>query len=284
MAAMIAGIVSGPLAGWIMTHLHGWMGLRDWQVLFVVEGIPAMVLGVFGWFWLVDKPDDAHWLTARQKQLLATALAQGKGAETTSASLGQVLRNRQVYIAGLVFFCLYSGSNTVSYWMPTLIRGFGVQDLKTIGLLASLPYLVALVGMYLLARSSDKRLERRWHVALTVLVSAGCFALLGPAQEHLVFSVMLMTVGAAAALASLSLFWTIPPALLSPSAAAVGIAVISCIGGMAGVISQVVVGAIKTATGSLYLAFDVIAVVLVVGAVLLLVAIPAKQLKERSHS
>ncbi|MNT62182.1 putative metabolite transport protein NicT [compost metagenome] len=150
--------------------------------------------------------------------------------------------------------------------------------------MASLPYLVALVGMYLLARSSDKRLERRWHVALTVLVSAGCFALLGPAQEHLVFSVMLMTVGAAAALASLSLFWTIPPALLSPSAAAVGIAVISCIGGMAGVISQVVVGAIKTATGSLYLAFDVIAVVLVVGAVLLLVAIPAKQLKERSHS
>ncbi len=282
MAAMIAGVVSGPLAGWIMTHLHGWMGLRDWQVLFVVEGIPAILLGVFGWFWLVDKPADARWLTPRQKQLLSNALAQGQGADTARATLGEVLRNPRVYIAGLVFFCLYSGSNTVSYWMPTLIRGFGVDDLKTIGSLASLPYLLALVGMYLLARSSDKRLERRWHVAVPVLVSAGCFALLGPAQGHLGFSVALMTLGAASALASLSLFWTIPPALLTPSAAAVGIAVISCIGGLAGVISQVVVGAIKSATGSLYLAFDVIAVVLVMGAVLLLVAIPASQLQERS--
>ncbi|MDD2058667.1 MFS transporter [Pseudomonas sp. GD03860] len=282
MAAMIAGIVSGPLAGWIMSHLHGWMGLRDWQVLFVVEGIPAMLLGLFGWFWLVDKPADARWLTARQKQLLAQALAQGQGPDTARATLGEVLRNPRVYIAGLVFFCIYSGSNTVSYWMPTLIRGFGVEDLKTIGSLASLPYLAALIGMYLLARSSDKRLERRWHVAIPVLVSACCFALLGPAQGSLAFSVVLMTVGAASAMASLSMFWTIPPALLTPAAAAVGIAVISCIGGMAGIISQVVVGAIMSATGSLYLAFNVIAAVLVVGAVLLVVAIPAWQLKERS--
>ncbi|MNO49807.1 putative metabolite transport protein NicT [compost metagenome] len=283
MAAMIAGIVSGPLAGSIMTHFDGWLGLKDWQVLFVMEGIPAMLLGVFGWFWLVDKPADARWLSAQEKQVLATALEQGRVPDTATASLAQVLRNPRVYIAGLVFFCIYSGSNTVSYWMPTLIRGFGVQDLKTIGMLASLPYLLALLGMYLLARSSDKRLERRWHVSLTLLVSATCFLLLGPAQGHLALSVALMSIGAAAALSALSLFWTIPPALLTPSAAAVGIAVISCIGGLAGVISQVVVGAIKSATGDLYLAFDVIAGVLVVGALVLLVAIPAGQLKERAR-
>ncbi|MGY2184529.1 putative metabolite transport protein NicT [compost metagenome] len=281
MAAMIAGIVSGPLAGTIMSHFDGWLGLRDWQVLFVVEGIPAMLLGVFGWFWLVDKPEEARWLTAQEKHVLASALAQGRPADTPNASLAQVLRNPRVYIAGLVFFCIYSGSNTVSYWMPTLIRGFGVQDLKTIGLLASVPYMCALVGMYLLARSSDKRLERRWHVSLTLLLSATCFFLLGPFQNHLLFSLVFMSVGAAAALSALSLFWSIPPALLSPSAAAVGIAVISCIGGMAGVVSQIVVGAIKSATGDLYLAFDVIAGVLVVGAVVLLVGIPARQLTER---
>ncbi|MCY1429824.1 putative metabolite transport protein NicT [compost metagenome] len=278
---MIAGIVSGPLAGSIMTHFDGWLGLKDWQVLFVMEGIPAMLLGVFGWFWLVDKPADARWLSAQEKQVLATVLEQGRVPDTATASLAQVLRNPRVYIAGLVFFCIYSGSNTVSYWMPTLIRGFGVQDLKTIGMLASLPYLLALLGMYLLARSSDKRLERRWHVSLTLLVSATCFLLLGPAQGHLALSVALMSIGAAAALSALSLFWTIPPALLTPSAAAVGIAVISCIGGLAGVISQVVVGAIKSATGDLYLAFDVIAGVLVIGALVLLVAIPAAQLRER---
>jgi len=282
MSAMVAGIISGPLAGTIMSHFHGWLGLRDWQVLFVLEGIPAILLGLFGWFWLVDKPGDAPWLTPREKHMIAAGLAQGRPADTPNASLGQVLRNPRVYVAGLVFFCIYSGSNTVSYWMPTLIRGFGVHDLKTIGLLASVPYAGALIGMYLLARSSDKRLERRWHVSLTLLLSATCFFLLGPVQDHLVLSVVFMSIGAAAALSALSLFWSIPPALLSPSTAAVGIAVISCIGGMAGVISQIVVGAIKSATGDLYLAFDVIAGVLVVGAVVLLVAIPASQLKERA--
>ncbi|MBV4518905.1 MFS transporter [Pseudomonas sp. SWRI74] len=282
MAAMVAGIISGPLAGTIMSHFHGWLGLRDWQVLFVLEGVPAMLLGLFGWFWLVDKPDDARWLTPQEKHMLAAGLALGRPADMPNASLAQVLRNPRVYIAGLVFFCIYSGSNTVSYWMPTLIRGFGVHDLKTIGLLASVPYAGALFGMYWLARSSDKRLERRWHVSLTLLLSATCFFLLGPVQDHLVLSLVFMSIGAAAAMSALSLFWSIPPALLSPSAAAVGIAVISCIGGLAGVISQVVVGAIKSATGDLYLAFDVIAGVLVVGAVVLLVAIPASHLKERA--
>ena len=186
MAAMIAGIISGPLAGTIMSSFHGWLGLKDWQVLFVLEGVPAMLLGLFGWFWLVDKPADARWLSAQEKQLLATALQENRRTDTANESLAQVLRNPRVYVAGIVFFCIYSGSNTVSYWMPTLIRGFGVQDLQTIGLLASLPYVVALVGMYLLARSSDKYLERRWHVGGTLLVSATCFFLLGPAQGHLV--------------------------------------------------------------------------------------------------
>ncbi|AYC34092.1 MFS transporter [Pseudomonas cavernae] len=284
MAAIIAGIVSGPLAGWIMTHAHGWLGLKDWQVLFVLEGIPAALLGVFGWFWLADKPAQARWLSEQEKQIIATALTVEHAKSGAQARLIEILRNPSVYIAGLVFFCIYSGSNTVSYWMPTLIRGFGLEDLKAIGMIASLPYLGAVVGMYLLGRSSDKRLERRWHVSLTMLVSAGCFVSLGFVQGSLILSVILMSVGAAAAMSAVSLFWTIPPALLNPAAAAGGIAVISAIGGLAGVISQILVGAIKSATGSLYLAFDVIAVVLMIGALILLIGIPARHLNERSHS
>lgn len=273
MAAMTAGIISGPLAGWIMTHAHGWMGLRDWQVLFVLEGIPAIALGVFGWFWLADRPSQANWLTEREKQVIANAVAAGAPQQTVHGRLRDVLREPKVYVAGVVFFCIYSGSNTVSYWMPTLVQDLGLSDLKTIGLVSSLPYIGAVIGMYALARSSDRHLERRWHVALTLLAGATCFALLGPAHGHLVLSVALMSIGAAAALSAVALFWAIPPALLNPATAPIGIAAISCIGGLAGVISQVVVGAIKSATGSLYLAFDVIAVTLVVGAVILLVGI-----------
>ncbi|WP_448679039.1 MFS transporter [Pseudomonas nicosulfuronedens] len=283
MSAMVAGIASGPLAGWIMTHFHGWMGLRDWQVLFVLEGVPAVLLGVFGWYWLADRPRDAKWLTAAEKAQLEEALATEPVKPGDHGRFLDVLRDPKVYIAGLVFFCVYSGSNTVSYWMPTLIRGFGVEDLKSIGLLASLPYAVGIVGMYLLGRSSDKRQERRWHVGMTMLASAICFLLLGYVQSHLLLSIVLMTIGAATAMSALSLFWTIPPALLSPSRAAGGIAVISAIGGLAGVVSQIVVGAIKTATGSLYLAFDVIGLTLIIGALILLLGIPAHRLRKRPH-
>lgn len=283
MAAMTAGMISGPLAGWIMSHFDGWLGLKDWQALFVLEGIPAMLLGVLAWFWLVDRPADARWLSDHEKSVIAAALAQGTGRTPPPARLIEVLRQPRVYIAGLVFFCIYSGSNTVTYWMPTLIRGFGVEDLKLIGLISSLPYAGAIVGMYLLARSSDRHLERRWHVSLTVLVSATCFLLLGPAQGHLLASVILMSVGAAAALSAVSLFWAIPPALLTPSSAAIGIAVISCIGGLAGVVSQAAVGAIKSATGSLYLAFDVIAITLITGALLLLIGIRPHHISDRRH-
>ncbi len=279
MAGMVAGIICGPLSGAIMAHLHGWLGLRDWQMLFILTGAPAVLLGLFGWFWLTDRPEQARWLSEAEKRQIAQDLA----SEATAArgSFREVLRDPRLYIAGLVFFCVYSGSNTVSYWMPTLIRSFGLEDLKLIGLVTSLPFLGGLCGMYLLGRSSDRRTERRWHLALTLLAAAVCFVLLGFVQGHALLSVALMSLGAAAALSAVPLFWTIPPALLNPSAAAGGIAVISSIGGLAGVISQAVVGAIKTATGSLYLAFDLIAALLVIGALLLLIGIPAHRLQER---
>jgi sugar phosphate permease len=281
MSGVVAGIICGPLAGAIMSNLHGWLGLRDWQMLFVLTGLPAIALGIFGWFWLTDRPAQATWLSAEQKQALAEVLENEPGKR--HGGFAQVLRDPRLYVAGLVYFCIYSGSNTVSYWMPTLIRDFGLQDLKTIGMVSSLPYLGAMVGMYLLGRSSDRHLERRWHLASTLMVSAGCFILLGFVQGQVALSIGLLALGAAAALSAVPLFWTIPPALLGTAGAAGGIAVISSIGHLAGVASQAMVGTIKTATGSLYLAFDVIGAVLVLGTLLLLIAIPARSLNERRN-
>ena len=282
MAGIFAGIVSGPLAGWIMTHFHGWAGLRDWQALFVLEGVPAVLLGLFAWFWLDDKPHGVSWLSAREKAIVQAQLASEHAAGGGShASFRHLLRDPRVLMAGLVFFCIYSGTNTVAYWMPTLIQSLGLSDLGRIGLVSSLPYCIALVAMYLLGRSSDKHLERRWHLALTMFTGAACFLLLGLFQGNLPLSLAFMSLGAAACLSAVPLFWTIPPAYLSGPLAAGGIALISTLGGIAAMIAPVLVGAVKTRTGSLFVAFDVIAGLLVLGALVLLLGIPARLLRER---
>ena len=282
MSGMVAGIICGPLSGVIMAHLDGWLGFKDWQVLFILTGAPTILLGIFGWFWLTDRPEQAHWLSDDEKRLIVRGLASEPGA--VRSHFGGVLRDPRMYIAGLVYFCIYSGSNTVTYWIPTLIRGFGLEDLKLIGVLAALPFIVALCAMYLLGRSSDRHMERRWHLGLTMLVGASSFALLGLAHGNVMLSIFLMSLGSAAALSAIPLFWTIPPALLNTAGAAGGIAIISSLGNLAGVVSQAAVGAIKTATGSLYLAFDVMAGVMVIGAVVLLIGIPAHCLKDRRDS
>lgn len=278
MAGMVAGMICGPLSGSIMTHLHGWLGLRDWQALFVLTGLPAVLLGVIGRFWLTDRPEQARWLNDEQKQQIHQALAKESGAGADSSGFLGALRDPLLYVAGLVCFCIYSASNTVSYWLPTLVQGFGLEDLQHIGLATSLPFLAALCAMYLLGRSSDRYMERRWHLSLTMLTAAASFCLLDLAAGNALLSMALASLGAAGALAAMPLFWTIPPALLSKSGAAGGIAIISSLGNFAGVLSQTAVGAVKTTTGSLYLAFDLIAVLLVLGTLLLLIAIPARRL------
>lgn len=284
MAGIVAGVVFGPLAGLIMTHADGLMGLHDWQVLFILTGLPAVLLGIFAWFWLTDRPADAHWLTDREKRFLREQLAADARDPGISIRFLDVIRLPRVYIAGSIYFAVYSGTNTVAYWMPTFIREFGVNALPVIGVISALPFACGLVGMYLLGRSSDKHMERRWHLALTMCFGAVCFWAIGLVQGNLPLSVTFLCLAAASAFAALPLFWTIPPALLSPGAAAGGIAIISCMGNLAGVASQATVGAIKSATGSLNLAFDIIAAVLVVGAMITLLGIPARAVSPGARS
>ncbi|SDR60996.1 MFS transporter, ACS family, phthalate transporter [Paraburkholderia tuberum] len=282
MSGFVAGMVSGPLAGAIMTGLEGWYDMKGWQVLFVLEGLPAIALGVFAWFWLDDSPSHVTWLTDRQKVIVAEYLRLDQDSRThESQSFGLVVRDPRAYVPGIVFFALYSGTNTVAYWMPSLLQEGGITDLHRIGLIASGPYLLALASMYLLGRSSDRRLERRWHLAATMLTSAVSFGLMHVLQANVLLSTVFMTIGAAACLAAVPLFWTIPPAFFSARAAAGGIALVSSIGSLAAVLSPITVAAIKARTGSLYVAFDVIGCMLLIGTVALLAGIPAARLRER---
>ncbi len=285
MGSPFAGVLAGPLAGWIMGTFAGAHGLKDWQVLFVYEGLPAVLLGVVAWFVLVDGPTKVRWLNEREKEIVAHNLQVEEAAKTGGhghghGGLGQAFRNPKVYIGGAIFFAIYSGLNAFAYWVPTAIKALGVADIRTIGLLSSIPYGVALVAMILVGRSSDRRLERRWHVAVAMCVAAAGFALLGTTGKALLPFMVLLSLANAGCFAALVVFWTIPPTLLSGPAAAAGIAAISSLGGIAAFLTPNLVGQIAARTGSLYLAFSIIAVLLVLGALVLLIGIPARALHQ----
>ncbi|MFC9768175.1 MFS transporter [Rhodococcus jostii] len=284
LAVPTAGILSGPLATWIMNTFDGAHGLHGWQVLFVYEGIPAVLLGILAWFLLPDGPTAATWLTERERAVTISAIESEQASRTAPAMSGgvfrQLLTDKRVYIAGFVFFAMYAGFNVFSYWTPTLLEGLGIDDLTTIGMLSTLPAIGAVIGMIVNGRSSDRRLERRFHVAVPLLIAGICFGALLLTRSNVLLSMILLTTAATMCFGTLPVFWTVPPSYLSPVTAAVGIALISSIGGVAAFITPNLIGQITVATGSIHNALLVVGALLIVAAVVMVKGIPARVLQE----
>jgi MFS family permease len=283
MAITFAGMLGGPLSGWILNSFTDVGGLKDWQWLFIIEGLPAVLLDCIAYFCLADRPDDAKWLTENEKQIVREDLLADTNARPAAAehALMGAVHNPKVYIAGLVYFSIIAGNNAMQIWMPTVIKDFGVDNMLTIGMVSSLPYVVGAIAMYLMSRHSDKRMERRWHVAIALLVAAASYALLGNFSTSPVVAIGLLAVSAAGVLSAMSIFWTIPPAYLTGAAAAGGIALVSSIGMMGGSVSPILMGWAKTATGSLQAGFWAMAAILALGALTLLLGIPKSTLASR---
>ncbi|MFD1559439.1 MFS transporter [Paraburkholderia silviterrae] len=284
MSVVLSGMVGGPLAGYIMTAFAGAHGLAGWQVLFVYEGLPAIALGVVAYFVLADSPEQAAWLTPRERAIVADALRQKRSQATPGHGLRLALRDPRVYIAGFVYFAIFAGLNTLGYWLPSVLREIAASDLVTVGLLSTIPYCVSLIAMYACSRHSDSRRERRWHIAVALCVAAGGFAFVAHGDGSRVPVMLSLTCAMAASFSALSVFWTIPPVYLTGPTVASGIAMISSIGGVAAFLSPILVGWVKTRTGSFSLAFDALAVLLLAGTVVLLRGIPAHALRETSRS
>lgn len=166
-AIPISGVLGGPLSGWILGHFSaGQGGLAGWQWMFLLQGLPTVVLGIGVWFLLSDGVQQASWLNPQEKQALARVLAEDEAGKPAGAStsLGAVLRNPAVWLLGTVYFCIQSGVYAINFWLPSIIQGSGVTDPIRIGLMSAIPYLAAAVFMVLMGRSADRRGERRWHL------------------------------------------------------------------------------------------------------------------------
>lgn len=285
LAVPAAGIIAGPLSTWIMDSFDGVFGLAGWRLLFVFEGLPAVLLGVLAWFLLPNAPRTAKWLTQRERETtigeLEVEQAALEASKRKGSTLRQILGDRRLYVAAFVYFAMYAAFSTISYWTPTFLKGLGVNDITTIGNLTAIPAIGSVVGMVLIGRSSDRFLERRFHVAVPLALAALCFGGLVFTRHSLVLSMILLTVAVTFCFGILPVFWSVPPAYLAPATAAGGIALISSIGGVAAAITPNVIGQLATRTGDIYGALLVVAALMIVGAVVMLVGIRANSLQER---
>jgi D-galactonate transporter len=271
----VAGVLGGLISGWIMRDMAGVAGFAGWRWMFLIEGLPAVLLGLMAAFWLVDGPEKARWLTEAEKaHLLAQRDGAGDHAHSTR-SFGAALRNPRVYLFAFIYFSLTCASLTLNFWMPLMIRDFGVHDVLAISLYTVIPNAVGAVGLMWIARRSDRRGERRWHFAACTIGGGIALALLTLHLASFAAMMAILSIAAVLIFAALPIFWAVPSAYLTGKAAAAGIALISSIGITSGIVSPWAIGLIKTHTGSMDNALYLLAALLVASGAALVAGVPA---------
>jgi D-galactonate transporter len=270
-----AGIIGGPISGWIMGAMGGQAGLANWQWLFILEGIPSILIGLLTLVAVADTPGQARWLTEQEKRLVLGDLeADRRLAGPRTHGFGEALRSPRVWLLTVIYFCLVSANPTFGFWGPTIISGMGVQSNMTIGLLSAVPYIAAMIGVVVVGRSSDRMLERRYHCALSCLAAAAGLILIGAFANTPVLAFAALVLGVSGVLSAFSPFWQIPTTLLAGTAAAGGIALINSIGNLSGWLGPFLVGWLMDLTGKTSAGLLLVAGLEVAAALLILLFVP----------
>jgi len=269
-AVPVSSAIGAPISGMIL-GMDGLGGFAGWQWLFLIEAAPAVLLAVVTYFYLTDRPADAHWLAPDERAWLSGRL-EGERRQREAVhdlSVWQAMLNPRVWALSLVYFgavaCLYG----VGFWLPQIIKAFGLSNAMT-GWVTAIPYAVGAVFMVWYGRRSDAKVERKGHAALALLVAAAGIAG-STLTGNPTLTVVAFTIGACGVFAILPVFWTLPTAVLSGTAAAAGIAVINSLGNLSGFFGPYAMGWIKDATGSFTGGLVLIAALAVLGAVIVLV-------------
>ena len=252
-AIPVSGLLGGPFSGWILNHFAaGQGGLAGWQWMFLIQGLPTVVLGCMAVFLLSDGFAKAGWLSAAERKAVADDLAADAAGKpkTVSDSLVSVLTNPLIWTFGFVYFCIQSGVYAINFWLPSIIKNLGFSDALLIGWLSAIPYLLAGVFMLLVGRSADLRNERRWHLVVPMLMGAVGLLIAVNFAHSPVIAILGLSIATMGALTGLPMFWPMPTALLTAGTAVAGLAIINSVGQMAGFLSPSLVGFIKDQTGS----------------------------------
>ncbi len=266
-----ANFIGSPLSG-LLLSLDGWMGMRGWHWLFIIEGIPAVLLGIACLFVLTDRPEQAKWLSNEQRNWLTQRLAEEASKKTTIGhlSLWKLLRHKDIWVLALIYSGASAAGSTMSVWAPQLLKTFGLSAME-IGLVNAIPYGLASVLMIVWGRSSDRTGERRWHTAMTMLMIAGGL-LLTLFTSSLVATVIMLSLVLIGAYSMKGPFWALVSGWLSSSTAAAGLAAVGALANLiGGGIMVNAYGAIHDATGSHALALMPLAALCTLAGVMVLV-------------
>jgi len=276
-ALAAANVLGGPLSGAIMQYADGLLGWAGWRWLFVLEAVPSMVVGFLVLLWLPDTPQKATWLTASERDIVQRVVSADHSTSPVTPTTKRVrdaMKDRRLWALAFVYLTFAFGLYGVNFWMPTIIQELGISktDYLRVGLISAIPWGMAGITMVLYGAHSDRTGERRWHVAVALLVAAGGLLGLALSGHAIVPSVLSLTLVACGLLGSASAFWSLPTGFLQQSAAAAGIAVINSVGNLGGHFGPDMIGRIRESTGSASAAFLALAGLVASGGIVTLLA------------
>jgi len=232
-AIAVSGVIGNPVSGWIMDRLTGAMNLAGWQWLFLSEGIPSVLIGICVIFYLNSSIEEAKWLTPEEKSLLANNLL-AEDQQKTEHKLSDAFTSGKVWLLCAIYFTLMIGLYGITFWLPTIVKAFGLKDFFRVGLITAIPYGVAVIGMIFLSLHSDKTGERRLHYVFNVTAGAIGLILSGIFAGNPVLAIIFLSIGTLGVIGSMPLFWPLPSAFLAGTAAAAGIGIVNSVGNLGG--------------------------------------------------
>jgi ACS family 4-hydroxyphenylacetate permease-like MFS transporter len=273
MAQPVAMAIGGGISGLILEHLNGFAGVQGWRWMFLIEGLPAVILGGVAYFYLTDKPVDATWLSESEKTALGTLLTDGQatGRNRSKASILKQTLEPRIILLAVAYFCLVNTLNANGTWIPTIVRDvLKAHSLTSVGFVTAIPALSALILMPIWTRSSDRSQERKWHlIAALAMAAVGWLMVIYLAQPELRLAGLIFTVSGS--FSAMSLFWTLPQAILSEEARPAGIGFISAIGLLGSAVSPAVIGILRDLTGSFNAGLFYVTALLVISMALILI-------------
>ena len=281
-AIAVSGVIGNPVSGWIMDKLSGVMNLAGWQWLFISEGIPSFLVGFWVIFYLDSSIEEAKWLTREEKALLASNLA-AEDQDKTEHKLIDAFTSGKVWVLCAIYFTLMIGLYGIAFWLPTIVKAFGIKGYFGVGLITAIPYGVAVIGMIILSQHSDKTGERRLHYVVNVTAGALGLILSGVFASQPVLAIIFLSIGTLGVIGSMPLFWPLPSAFLAGTAAAAGIGIVNSVGNLGGYFGPNIPIWAKHVSSDPSAALYIIAGILMVGAFLTHFFVP-KNLRVRVGS